>query len=141
MKKPKYNFYLNPHDHYKWTRCPNCDEKTRVRKFCLVIHCENKAIQFYQLTSINKSCKFCTKCELIICQKTELEKLLSEVLKGKITRVTDDHYLVFGTMEKKDWLKVQKKGLSASQVISLVSQFKDIVDFEITPAGWYRDDD
>jgi Zn-finger nucleic acid-binding protein len=141
MKDSKYKFYLNPHFEYKWTKCPNCDDPTRVRKFCLVNHYKEKANQFHQLLSINKSCKYCPKCDLIICQKIELEKILSNLLEGNKIIFNQANYSIFGTMEKKDWLMVQQKNMNPREVLNLTSQFKDILDFEIRPAGWYRDED
>ena len=80
MKKSKYYFYLNPHDAYKWTKCPKCDNKTKVRKYCLMIHYEEKTVNFNQLISLNKSCKFCPYCELIIGQKSEIETYLNQII-------------------------------------------------------------
>lgn len=141
MKEAKYKFYLHLADEYKWTKCPKCDDRTRVRKFCFVVHCEEKAIKYHQLISINKSAKYCPKCDLIICQKPDLEKLLMQILKGKNINLNEENYFVFGTMEKKDWLMVQKKKMNPKEVLNLTSQFKDVLDFEITPAGWYLDED
>ncbi|MEM7575704.1 MAG: hypothetical protein AAF433_22565 [Bacteroidota bacterium] len=54
MQKSKYNFYLNPHDEYKWTKCPKCDNKTKVKKYCLMIYYEEKTVNFNQLISLKK---------------------------------------------------------------------------------------
>jgi len=35
---PRYTFVLNPYTDYRFTRCPNCDQPTRLRKFVLFIH-------------------------------------------------------------------------------------------------------
>ena len=38
-------------DNDKWSRCLTCNNKTKLRKFCLMIHYEDKAINFHQLFS------------------------------------------------------------------------------------------
>lgn len=137
MKRPKYKFYLNSYDFYKWSRCLECDGKTKLRKFCLVIHYEEKKKNFMQLISLNKSCKFCPYCELIIGQKSELDELLDQIITFLNLKFNPKNYIVFGTMEKKDWKKSQDESLSQKEAIKLVHRFKDILEFEIRPGGWY----
>lgn len=136
-KKPRYKFYLNPYDEYKWTKCPKCDNKTKVRKHCLMIHYEEKAVSFHQLISLNKSCKFCPYCELIIAQKSEIENYLSQIVPNFGLRFNPDNYFVFGTMERKDWKKGQQEPSQPDKALDAVAQFKDVWDFEVQPAGWY----
>jgi hypothetical protein len=114
MKEPKYKFYLNPHDEYKWTKCPNCENKTKVRKYCLMVHYQDKATGFNQLVSLNKSCKFCPYCELIIAQKSELETYINQIVTNFGLKFNPNNYLVFGTMDKNDWKKSQKESLNCS---------------------------
>src|SRR6266567_9481953 len=37
---PRYRFFLNPYQDMRFTRCPQCDNKTRLRKLPLIIHLE-----------------------------------------------------------------------------------------------------
>ena len=148
MKK-RYNFYLNPHDEYKWTKCPKCDSKTKVRKFCLVIHYKEKTQKprwknlfknkFSQILSLNKSCKFCPNCELIIGQKSDLDILISNVIIQLNNQFHPDSYLILGTMDKKEWLRNQKEPIHPAEALNLIYHFKDVWDFDIQPAGWYFD--
>ena len=50
-KDARHYFFLNPYDDAAFTRCPNCEEKTKIRKYCLLIHIDPK-----HLLSLNKSC-------------------------------------------------------------------------------------
>lgn len=137
MKKSNYYFYLNPHDQYKWTKCPKCECKTKLRKYCLMIHYEDKSANFHQMISLNKSCKFCPYCELIISQKSEIEAHLNQLITSLGFLFTPNNYFVFGTMNRKTWKKNQKEPLSPTIALENVLRFKDILDFEIRPAGWY----
>lgn len=141
MKKPKYYFYLNPHDEYAWTKCPKCDNKTKVRKYCLVIHYEEKSQHYHQLFSLNKTCKFCPYCTLIIAKKSEIEELLQQILSQLGRSFNPENYFIFGTMERKDWKKGQKEAVNPGKALDAAYPFKDMWDFEIRPAGWYRDDE
>ncbi len=35
---PRYRFFLNPYKDVRFTRCPQCDNKTRQRKLPLFVH-------------------------------------------------------------------------------------------------------
>jgi hypothetical protein len=137
MQNAKYQFYLNPHDEYAWTKCPNCDTKTNVKKFCLMIHCKILPDHSNRMFSLLKSCKFCTKCQLIIAKKSEIENLLEQMIDSNGMKFQKDEYFIFGTMERKDWLEGQKKPLNPSAALDMASPFKQVLQFDIRPAGWY----
>ena len=42
-----------------------------------------------------------------------------------------------GTLDKKDWRKGDKKEIDSSEAFERMYVFKDHLDFEIVPAGWY----
>lgn len=139
MAKANYYFYLNPHDDYKCTKCPKCDQKTKLRKHCLMIHYEEKSTERVQLFSLNKSGKFCPHCNLIIGQKSEIEELLDGMSSQIGFVFNPSNYFVFGTMDRKDWVRGQKERISPKEMLKYISHFKDTWDFEIQPAGWYLD--
>ncbi|MCX6689306.1 MAG: hypothetical protein NTZ39_06420, partial [Methanoregula sp.] len=74
MRRAQHYFFLNPYPDIAFTRCPKCEEKTKIRKFCLLIHMDPKNIFL-----INKSCRYCPKCDLIIAKQVELESLLAAI--------------------------------------------------------------
>src|SRR5215218_7671086 len=69
---PRYRFFLNPYTDARFTTCPQCGEKTRVRKLPLVIH-----IDPMQLVALNKTCRYCPRCDLLIAHQDELEAWLA----------------------------------------------------------------
>ena len=137
MQKSKYSFYLNPHEEYKWTKCPKCDNHTKLRKFCLFIHYQEKSVGFNQLISLNIACKLCPSCELIIAQKSEIEANLSHAIPSFGLEFNADNYFIFGTLDRKDFRKSQKEPLSQRESLEIVFRFKNIWYFDIKPAGWY----
>ena len=64
---PRYRFFLNPYTDVRFTTCPQCRGKTRVRKLPLVIH-----IDPMQLVALNKTCRYFSRCDLLIAHREEL---------------------------------------------------------------------
>lgn len=137
MQESKYYFYLNPYDEYKWTKCPKCDNNTKVRKFCLFLHYEEKSVNFNQLISLNMTCKFCPSCELIIVHKSEVEANLSQIIPNLGIQFNAENYFAFGTMDRKDFRKSQKEPLDQRESLKIIFPFKNVWEFTIQPAGWY----
>jgi hypothetical protein len=139
MQKPRYFFYLNPHQQYAWTKCPKCDNKTKVRKYYLMIHYGEKARQYNQMFSLGKTCKFCPYCELIIANKWEVEDLLAQML-GQLGKKFDPkNYFIFGTTDRVDWKTGMREATAPGKALEQAYPFRNVWDFEIRPAGWYFD--
>ena len=117
-KESHHYFFLNPYEDMAFTRCPKCEEKTKIRKHCLVIHVEPKL-----LASINKSCRYCSKCDLIIVKQTDLEKLLVEICEQNAPGIIGNEYLVFGTMDRKDWKNALTGKISQQEAIKRTYPF------------------
>ena len=128
----KHRFFLNPYVDCAFTKCPKCETKTKIRKFPLVIHIEPQ-----QLFFLNKKCKYCTNCDLIIVKKQEIESLIAAGLNQSHPEIIENNYLVMGTIERKDWQAANKGLLSSQEIINRMYIFKDQWNFEVIPAGWY----
>jgi hypothetical protein len=127
-QKKRHKFFLNPYSDCAFTKCPKCDSKTKVRKYPLVIHVEPQ-----QLFLLNKKCKYCPSCDLIIAKKQEIESFLALAL----PQLSNNDYLVLGTLERQDWVQGNKGSLSPSEMMDRMYIFKTVWDFEVRPAGWY----
>ena len=132
LKRARHYFFLNPYDDMAFTRCPKCEEKTKIRKYCLVIHIEPK-----HLFSLNKSCRYCPKCDLIIVKQADLEGLLAAICEQYAPDIIGNEYFVFGTMDRKDWKNGQTGKVSQQEAIKRSYPFKDVWKFEVSPGGWY----
>lgn len=130
--KSKYKFFLNPYKDQAFTRCPKCENKTKVRKFMFFIHVEPK-----QPIILNKSGKFCPYCEMIIVRQDELESLLSYTLKKINPEIIGNKYIVGGTIDKNEvsFKKIQTMGIE--EVTKHLYIFKDVLSFKVIPGGWY----
>ncbi|MDZ8135749.1 MAG: hypothetical protein RM049_10660 [Nostoc sp. DedQUE04] len=134
--KKRHRFFLNPYSDCAFTKCPKCDTKTRLRKFPLVIHIEPK-----QLFLLNKQCKYCPSCDLIIAKKQEIEPLMAATFVQTNPQIVGNNYVVMGTVDKKDWKSGDKNLLSPSEMIGRIYVFKDVWNFEVIPAGWYPNEE
>lgn len=134
LKQEKYYFFLNPYKEYSFSKCPKCDNKTKQKKLPLTIMLEKEKNFFV----INKTCKYCPNCDLLIVKKQEIKKLIKMFL-GKIILREKDYYVV-GTQDKKVWRKGMNMNYDQKEQFSGITLFKSIWNFEVQPAGWYIDD-
>jgi hypothetical protein len=133
MKRRHY-FFLNPYQDAAFTKCPKCEAKTKIRRFPLVIHIDPQ-----QLLLLNKKCRYCTQCDLIITRKSELESLLVACCERSKPQIIGNDYLVMGVAERKDWREGKKGKMPQVEVIERMVVFKDVLDFEPVHAGWCRE--
>jgi hypothetical protein len=93
-----HRFFLNPHEDMAFTKCPKCEAKTRVRKFPLVIHIEPD-----QMFILNKQCRYCVGCDLIIARRSEIESLMAAAFESRDPAIIGNEYLVVGTLPREVW--------------------------------------
>lgn len=124
MNRPRHTFFLNPFIDAAFTRCPKCEEKTNLRKHCLVIHIEPK-----YLYSINKTCRYCTHCDLIILKQDDIENLLVTMCLEYTPDTIEKNYLIFGTMDRPDWKKAQAGSISPQEGLKRTYPFKKVMGF------------
>jgi hypothetical protein len=129
---PRYKFLLNPHEFQKLSRCPTCNKLTYPRKFPLVI-----AVTDAMPIVLGKTCKYCSRCELIICQQDELEARLAHMFQRINPAVIGNEYVVIGTVTT----KLFKAGLEGNatavgEMNRHVADFKKQLTLDMDPGGW-----
>ena len=134
-REPKYNFVLNPYTDARFTRCPNCDKKTRVRKLPLFIH-----VDPFHPIALNKTCRFCPDCDLLIAHQNELEALLLQMFSDRDPQTISKEYLVVGTVERQAYRKGLKSPRGLGEMLEHTHDFKAHWEVEYRPAGWYPAD-
>ena len=130
IQNKKYYFFLNPYTDSSFTRCPKCDNKTKVKKLPLAILLEKKKIIFM----LNKTCKFCPYCELLIAKKRELELIIMQFL--GVEHITDKDFTVMGTQEKAVYREGVCKWLIKENPLEGVAILKNVWHFEVQHAYW-----
>lgn len=133
---PRYWLVLNQYEDVRFTTCPKCDGKTKLRKMPLLIH-----VDPHELINLNKSVRFCPYCELVIVHQDELEAQLAYAFeqRGK-PEVIGNPYVIIGTMDRADWLKGRTVGLSMEELFGYLHDFKGMRTVHVEPGGWRRAD-
>ena len=126
---PLYRFILNPHTDVRFSTCPNCGGKTLTRKVPLFIH-----VQPHYPTTINKQCRYCPMCDILIVHQDELERTLTWTYEKRPPKIIGNEYLVLGTLEPSSWRKRDKEPLAIDNVLDHVHDFKERLDVEYIPA-------
>jgi hypothetical protein len=129
---PRYSFLLNPYTDVRLSKCPRCERLTHPRKFALFIITKD----FGPLV-LGKTCRYCTRCELVIAHQDELEAELARSPARLGPGEGEDRYFVVGTVDRRTW----KKGLSGSgpqleNALEHLADFKNYFDLHVEPGGW-----
>ena len=130
--KPRYTFFYNKYEWFRASKCLKCEKLTAHRKFAFLIHFEPDTLLSFGLTA-----RYCSKCEFIILHKKDSELFFSQLFGEK-----NKKHFIIGTVDRKIW----KKGLEGEQpsfaeTIANTADFKEVLDYEMQPAGWYFDGD
>jgi hypothetical protein len=128
QQPPRYRFFLNPYADVRFTTCPQCGGKTRVRKLPLVIH-----VDPLQLVALNKTCRYCPSCDLLIAHRDELEAWLAAFFGQQKPEVVGNDYLVVGTEERAAWRRGTRTPLTTQELLAGLHDFAEVVRFEPAP--------
>jgi hypothetical protein len=127
---PRYTFFLNPYTDARFTKCPKCDRKNKQKKLPLVIHVDEGGLMV-----LNKTCRHCPACDLLIAHKDEIETLLATYFQQAAPESVGNDYLVVGTVDRSDWLRGMASTVMPQEMIDLLHDFKDVVQFKLV-GGW-----
>lgn len=129
---PKYNFSLNPYPEFKFSKCPDCQNKTGQRKLPLLIHVDPK-----NLIALNYTNRYCHRCDMLIGHIHEIEHHLTEMFLKIDQDVIGNNYLVFGTVEKKAWRENMNRPKPFDEMRQHIHDFKSYQNIRMTMAGWF----
>ncbi len=129
---PRYRFFLNPYQDARFSKCPQCTNKTGQRKLPLFIHIDPK-----QPLLLNKTCRYCLHCDLLILHQDELEDLIARIFSVLDPEIVGNNYLVIGTLDRADWKRIDQNKLPIQDTIEALHDFKDVVTFK-PMGGWRR---
>ncbi len=130
----KYNFSLNPYPELRFSRCPDCQNKTGQRKLPLLIHIEPK-----NLIALNYTNRYCHHCDMLIGDKHEIEHHLTEMFLKINPKVIGNYYIVLGTVEKIAWGENVNQPKPFNEMLQHIHDFKSYQNICMTMAGWFRE--
>lgn len=121
---PRYRYFLNPYQDVRFTTCPQCRTKTRLRKFPLVIHVD----PMYTII-LGKTCRYCVNCDLLIVHQDQLEEQLVEYFSEANPEIIGNDYLVMGTLDRPEWRQGMQDPLTLQEMLEHLHDFKEAVKF------------
>jgi hypothetical protein len=129
--KPRYSFMLNPHEFERVSKCPTCRKLTYPRKFALLIH-----VQGFAPLALGKTCKYCPKCELMICHQHELDAELAHFFQTKQPELIGNEYVVLGTVDLEKWKAgLASASMSPHALLDCLADFKKYMSLDVDPGG------
>lgn len=131
---PCYRFFLNPYQDMRFTRCPQCENKMHQRKLPLVIHVDPA-----YLVSLNKTCRYCPQCDLLIAHQDDVESFLAAFFMAHKPEMVGNDYLVVGTLDRPTWKRGTQQRLTLPETLDALHDFRDVVTFKLT-GGWTKDE-
>ena len=132
--KPLHKFFLNPYDDMRFTRCPGCERKTKIRKKPFLIHIDPQ-----YLLVLNMSGPYCPDCDLMILHRVQLETLLVMTFEQHNPAIIGNDYLVLGTVERSYWREKVKGQADDRAIFDQLHDFKEYVQYEVIPPHWGPD--
>ena len=124
-RAPRYRFFLNPYRNERFTICPRCGFKSRQRKFSLVIH-----VNPIYSVMLDKMCRFCYHCNLIIVHQDQLEEQLTAYFTLTEPEIIGNDYQVIGTLDPTEWKGGKPDQLSTQEMIEHLHDFNEVLSFE-----------
>ncbi len=134
--RSEYGFIFNPYPDERISRCPFCEKKSGQRKIPLLIH-----VDPMHLIALNYTCRYCSRCDLLIAHKQEVEHLLTVIFMERAPSDIGNDYLVLGTVEKKTWREGLTQPKELEELRAHTHDFKTYYqDLRMTQAGLYMPD-
>ena len=135
-KQPlRHRFIPNPYSWERFASCPECHLPTEERKFPLLIHVDPR-----NPVCLNKTCRYCPNCDLLIAHQDDLEALLAAIYSERAPGVIGNDYLVIGTVERKAWREGISQPRSPADMQETVHDFKGYREVQVSPGGWFPED-
>ena len=135
LHRCQYRFILNPFEDVRFSTCPECSQRTLLRKVPLAVH-----VDPHHSILLNKHCRYCPDCDLMIAHKDEIEHLLVITFEQRNSGVIGNDYLILGSVDKSTWRKQQKAPIPMGELIGYLHDFKEYLTLSYTLSGWYRED-
>jgi hypothetical protein len=84
---------------------------------------------------LNKTCRYCPDCDLLIAHKNEIESVLTQFFMLHKPEVVGNAYLVIGTFDRVVWKEGMKRPSTVEAMRDNLHDFVDVVVFKVQ-GGW-----
>jgi hypothetical protein len=124
---PRYRFLLNPFRDRRFAICPDCEGRTLLRKVPLIIH-----VDPVNPVAINKSCRYCPKCDLLIAHEDEIEQQLAALFSKRTPDLLGNNYLVIVTLDRDGWKRSVAEPLAIQAMVEHLHDFAEVLELRRT---------
>lgn len=90
------------------------------------------------MLSLNKTCRYCPHCDLLIAHQDDLEHYLASFFDEYKPEIVGNDYLVLGTTDKATWKQGTNQQMTMEEMFEELHDFKEVVTFKVT-GGWMPD--
>ena len=73
---------------------------------------------------LNKTCRYCPPCDLLIAHRDEIEGFLTAFFTDQRPEIVGNPYLVVGTEDRADWLRVVRTPMYPPETLDCLHDFK-----------------
>jgi len=122
-RPPRYRFLLNPFRNRRFAVCPDCERRTLLRKVPLVIHVDPR-----NPVAINKSCRYCPPCDLLIAHQDEVEAELAAIFIRRAPELVGSSYLALGTLDRDVWKQGVAEPLPFEALLEHLHDFVEVLE-------------
>ena len=119
---PRY--FLNDDEDYAFSRCPECDEGTKRRRYHLTVLIEPST-----LLLINLQCRYCERDDLLIAKQDDLDAELAKELRGERPELIGNDYVAIGIVDRAD-LRELTGELDASWTIAHTKAWREVYEYD-----------
>jgi hypothetical protein len=81
---------------------------------------------------LNKTCRYCPRCDLVIAHQDEVEEQLAALFGERQPELVGNAYLVLGTLDPEVWERGQEKPLTIPEMMDNLHDFQEVLS--IRPA-------
>ena len=88
--------------------------------------------------ALNFTCRYCERCDLLICHKGNLEHVLATLFEQRDPSVIGNDYFILGTVEKNAWRDGLTQPKSPAEILPQLHDFKSYQELRMTVGGLFK---
>jgi hypothetical protein len=81
--------------------------------------------------AINKSCRYCQVCDLLIAHQDEVEHELSALFSKRAPELVGNDYLILGTLDRDVWKRGVAEPLAIQEMVEHLHDFVEVLDLRL----------
>lgn len=122
----RHTLFLNPYPDHRFHHCPRCGRETHKRNRVLIAQSGPDFVAPAMAT-----CRYCTKCDLLIAHQDEIEQALREMLPPhEQEKVLGGQIAVFGTLDRSQ-LAGDVETITPNELFEAFHPIEDVTHFEM----------